>query len=188
MRRTARWQLNHKLTHTSYEVPDQVRWQTSLPHLATERRAQDTTQWIREYVRPRRRYHPPGGSGLRRRMLRKVRKSTAQRYYQLLSGHAAIGSFLHDRITGPQRLETDECWWCNCGKRQSRYHLFTEFQAWLLQIRDLRRRIGKECHWEHPRGPALRWLWKQEATEAVIEFLEDTRIGCRVSSGRALVD
>ena len=52
---------------TSYEVPDQVRWQTSLPHLArraTERRAQATTQWVRDHVRPERRYHPPGGSGL----------------------------------------------------------------------------------------------------------------------------
>ena len=25
-----------------------------------------------------------------------------------------------------------------------------------------------------PEGAALRWLWKEEATEAVIEFLEDT--------------
>ena len=97
---------------TSHEVPDQVRWQTSLPHLArraTERRTQATTQWVRDHVRPERRYHPPGGSGLRRRMLRRVPKSVAQWYYQLLSGHAAIGSFLHDRMTGPQRLETDEC-------------------------------------------------------------------------------
>ena len=38
------------------------------------------------------------------------------------------------------------------------------------------------------RAQALRWLWKEEATEAVIEFLEDTRVGCRVSSRRALVD
>ena len=33
------------------------------------------------------------------------------RYYQLLSGHAAIESFLHDRMTGPQRLDSDKCWW-----------------------------------------------------------------------------
>ena len=29
-----------------------------------------------------------------------------------LPGHAAIGSFLHDRTTGPQRAATDGCWWC----------------------------------------------------------------------------
>ena len=26
-------------------------------------------------------------------------------------------------MTGPQRLRTSDCWWCNCGKRQSRHHL-----------------------------------------------------------------
>ena len=78
-----------------FDVQDEVRWQASLPHLsrrATESRARATSQWIRDHVRPERRYHPPGGTGLRRRALRRVRKSTAQRYYQLLSGHAAIGS------------------------------------------------------------------------------------------------
>ena len=69
-------------------------------------------------------------------MLRKVRKATAQRYYQLLTGHAVIGS-LHDRMTGPQQLESEKCWWCNRGKRQTRYHLFTECRAWTLQIRAL---------------------------------------------------
>ena len=33
----------------------------------------------------------------------------------------------------------------------------------------------------------MRWLWKEEAIEAVIEFLEDTGVGCRVSRW-ALVD
>ena len=80
---------------------------------------------------------PPGGTGLRRKALRKVQKSLAGRYYRLLSGHAAIGSFLHDRMTRPQRLESDECWWCNCGKQQTRHHLFTECRAWAPQIRRL---------------------------------------------------
>ena len=145
----------------TYGAPDQVRWEASLPHLsrrATERRSEDTSRWIREHVRPERRYVPLGGSGFRRRAMRRVRKSVAQRCYQLLSGHAATGSFLRDRMTGPQRLETDECWWCNCGRRQSRHHLFTECRAWRPQIRKLWRRIGKDCGWEHPKAPALRWL------------------------------
>ena len=104
-----------------------------------------------------------------------MRKSVAQRYYQLLSGHAATGSFLHDRMTGPQRLETDECWWCNCGRRQSRHHLFTECRVWAPQISEPWLRIGKDCGWEHPRAPALRWLWKDDAVGAVVEFLESTR-------------
>ena len=43
----------------SNEVPDQVRWQTSLPHLirrTTERRTAATSQWIRDHVQPERRY------------------------------------------------------------------------------------------------------------------------------------
>ena len=123
-----------------YGVPDQFRWQASLPHLsrrATERQSEDTSRWIRDHVRPERHYVPPGGPGFRKRAMRRVRKSVAQRYHQLLPGHAAIGSFLHDQMTGPQRLETDECWWCNCGKRQSRHHLFTECRGWAPQIREL---------------------------------------------------
>ena len=121
-------------------VPDQIRWQASLPHLArraTERRSGATAQWIRDHVRPERRYVPPGGPGSRKRAMRRIRKSTTQRYYQLISGHAAIGSFLHDRMSGPQRLSSDECWWCNCGRRQSCHHLFTECRAWAPQIRVL---------------------------------------------------
>ena len=118
----------------------------------------------------------PRGAGLRRSALRKVRKSTVQRY-QLLPG-----SFLQDRMTGPQRLETDGCW-CSCGKRQTRHHLFTKCRAWEPQIRALWKKIGEDCKWEHPRASSVRWVWR-EATEAVIEFLEDTPVGFR-SSGMA---
>ena len=172
----------HGDLHISYET------NYAFPHLsrrATERRSADTSRWIAEHVRPERRYAPPGGPGFRKRAMRRVRKSIAQRYYQLLSGHAATGSFLHDRMTGPQRAESDECWWCNCGKRQSRHHLFTECRAWMPQIRKLWRRIGKDCGWEHPRAPALRWLWKDDAVGAVVEFLEGTRVDSRASAERA---
>ena len=38
----------------------------------------------------------------------------ASRYYQLLSGHAAIGTtYLHDKI---HKTDTDECWWCDSGE------------------------------------------------------------------------
>lgn len=65
----------------------------------------------------------PRGTGLRGKQLRRTRKSLASRYYQLLMGHAAIGSFLHERVVGPQRAELNECWWCNSGRRQLRHHL-----------------------------------------------------------------
>ena len=54
----------------------------------------------RAHVRPEHRYRPPGGPGLRRRNLRRVRKALTGHYYQLLSGHAATSSFLHDGMSG----------------------------------------------------------------------------------------
>ena len=60
-----------------------------------------------------------------------------------------------------------------------------ECRAWAPQIRALWRRIGGDCHWEHPRTPTLRWLWKEEATEAVLEFLESMRVGRRASAEAA---
>ena len=172
----------------SEEVPDELRRQTSLPHLArksTEKGSTATAQWVEDHVRPEGRYHSSSGGGFRKRAMRRVRMSLAQRYYQLLSGHAATGSFLHDRMSGPQRLDSDECWWCNCGRRQSRIHLFTEFRTWAPQIRELWRRVGKDCGWEHPRAPALRWLWKDDAVGAVVDFLRSTRVGSRAPAEMA---
>ena len=83
-------------------------------------------------------------------------------------------------MTGPLHLETSECRWCDTGKRELRHHLFTECEAWRSQIRRLWRRIGKDPDYgrKRPRAPAVRELWRKEATEAVLEFWEDTRAGC----------
>lgn len=35
---------------------------------------------------------------------------------------------------------------------------------------------------------SVRWLWKEEAIEVVLEHLGDMGVGCRVSPGRARVD
>ena len=50
--------------------------------------------------------------------------------------------------------------------------------------------MGKDFGWEHPRAPALRWLWKDDAVGTVVEFLESTRVGSRASAemARARVD
>ena len=42
-------------------------------------------------------------------------------------------------------------------------------------------REWEDCGWEHPRAPALRWLWKDDAVGAVVDFLESTRVGGRAS-------
>ena len=46
-------------------------------------------------------------------------------------------------------------------------------------------RVGKGCGWKHPRAPAVRKLWKEKTTEAVLEFLEDTPAGRWISAGVA---
>ena len=171
-----------------HSVPDELRWEASLSYLtpvATGNRSVATAQWASAHVRPERRYSPPAGPGLRRKSLHHVRKSLASLHYRLLSGHAAIGSFLHERMTGPLSRESSECRWCRCGKRESRYHLFVECRAWAPQIRRLWRRVGKDCGWKHPNAPAVRMLWKEGATEAVLVLLEDTQVGCWRSVGVA---
>lgn len=74
----------------------------------TEARPRTTTKWIANHVRKERGCRPPVGSGLRRRQLRCVRKEVASRSYQLLSGHALIGSYLRDKI---HNTDNNECWW-----------------------------------------------------------------------------
>ena len=135
-------------------------------------------------MRPKRKYCLPVGTGLRRKTLWRVWKALARRYYQLLSGHAAIESFLHERMTGALRLESSECRWCGNGKRESRPHLLMECQAWAPQIRRLWKWVGKDRGWKHPRAPAVIKLWKEEATGAVLEFLVEASAGRWLSVAR----
>ena len=76
-------------------LPEGYAEETSLAHMtrvATEARSEATTDWITEHVRPGRSYRPPPGKGVRRTQLRRVKKTLAGRYYQLLSGHAETGT------------------------------------------------------------------------------------------------
>ena len=45
--------------------------------------------------------------------------------------------------------------------------------------------MGKDSRWKHPRAPAVRKLWKEKATDAVLEFLEDMPVGHWLSTGVA---
>ena len=66
----------------------------------------------------------------------------------------------------------DRRWWCGGGKQRTRYHLFTKCRAWLPQTR----RMWKAHRWRHPRAPAIKWLWREESTEAALEVLRETRL------------
>lgn len=35
--------------------------------------------------------------------------------------------------------------------------------------------IGKAYGWKHPKAPSVKHLWKDRATDAVLEFLRDTQ-------------
>ena len=111
--------------------------------------------------------------------MRRVRKTLAGRYYQLLSGHAETGThrFRFDRADTPQ------CWWCASGEPQSRHHLFIRCAAWRSQSRRLWKDVGEVCRRERPRAPSVRLLWDGRATDAVLEFLRTTRVGC-IGTGR----
>ena len=161
--------------HPDDAVPNELRWETSLSHMArvaTDNRSRMTAEWISSHTGdPRRKYKAPRGRGLRRRLLRRTPKPIAKRYCQLLSGHAAIGSYLKDKI----RKTDDDYWsWCGGGKKRTRHHLFTECRAWMPQIRKLWRDIGKAHGWKHPRAPSGKWLWKEKSTDAVLASLGST--------------
>ena len=97
-----------------------------MTRVATEARSRTAVEWIADRLgNPRRKYRPPPGRGLGRRHLRKTPTSVAGRCYQLLSGYAAIGSNLKDKIG---RARDDKCW-CGGEKRQTRRRLFTESRA-----------------------------------------------------------
>lgn len=148
-----------------------------LARRATERRSQAIRDWISSHVGPERRYRPPAGGKIRPE-LRKERKELASRYYQLQSGHTAIGTYLR-RI---RKTDTDKCWWCHSGKRQSRHHLFFRCRRWASEGRKMWREVGKACEWKHPRAPSARTLFRESrATPAVLGFLRQTRVGGMVS-------
>ena len=87
-------------------------------------------------------------------------------------------AYLNDKI---HKIDTSERWWCDSGEPHSRHHLFAICRAWTPQARKMWMDIGKACGWKHPKVPSIRLLWREEAKEAVPEFLRDTRAGCIVT-------
>ena len=77
-------------------------------------------------------------------------------------------------------IQSDKCWWCSSGKRQSRHHLFVNCWgwAWAFQIKELWRSVGKACEWKQPRATTVRLLFQDErATPTVLTFLKGTKVG-----------
>ena len=62
---------------------------------------------------------------------RNERKALASRYHQLLSGHAATGAYLCNRIGA---IPSDKCR-CRRDEKQARYRLFAKCEAWSKALR-----------------------------------------------------
>ena len=106
-------------------------------------------------------YRPPRGKGLCR-----TPKSIAS---QLLSGHAAIGPYLKDKI---HYAVDDKCWWCGGGKQYEMQGLApSDFQV----VEGHR----KGALVETPKGSL--------GQAAVLVFLKDTRVGC-IGTKRKLLE
>ena len=155
-------------------APTAYLMEASLSHLTrvtTKARSTATVEWIRRHSGQRRRYRPPKG-GEMRKALGKTRKGVASRFYQLLSGHAAVAE--HLRRVG--QAPSDLCFWCGSGEKQTRHRLFIKCRRWGPEIRKMWQRSRLDCEWGG--APSIRFLFGNErAVPAVLEFLEKTRVG-----------
>ena len=146
--------------------------EASLSHLTrttTEARANATAAWIRDHCGRRRRYRPPKGGKLRKE-LGKCPKELAGRFYQLMSGHAAVA----EHLVRVGQADVDTCFWCGSGERQTRHHLFIKCRRWMPEIRRLWQRVRAETG--EGGAPSVRKLFGGRNTKAILEFLEKTKV------------
>jgi ribonuclease HI len=109
-----------------------------------------------------------------------ARKSVAARYLQLKSGHAVTGVHLL-RI---DRAQDARCWWCGYS-RQTVAHLMLECRKWrrerdamLRRLRSDKLTISSRRDWTDVEA-----LFREEATKAVLGFIESTEVGKRLEKG-----
>src|SRR3977135_3008514 len=142
----------------------------------TEARTTHTAEWIGERTRQRRAYIPQPGRGMRA-ALRGERKALASRYYQLLTGHAITAPYMCEKL---KKIESSQSWWCDSGARQTRHHLFCECRAFRPQIVKLWKAVGEALGWKRWRRKRMNiadLFYREETTEAVLEFLRTTGVG-----------
>ena len=151
---------------------------------ASRRWKTDTTDRMRNGAGNKRRgaFRRPGRGPVLRAELKGVSKGVASRFHQLWSGHAMIAPFLKDKWGW---IEEDTCWFCRRG-RQTRGHQFKEWMRWKEEIREMWRKVGAEsgkgeggkarARPDNTRVAEL--LGNERYTRAVLDFLEETEVGC----------
>jgi hypothetical protein len=63
----------------------------------------------------------------KRIQFRNEKKGPAVRYNQLMTGHAVTAPYLKNTL---KKRDTEECSWCQSGKKESREDLFKECSKW----------------------------------------------------------
>ena len=108
-----------------------------------------------------------------RKALNRANKEVASRFYQLLSGHAAVA----DHLKRVGQADSDECFWCGTGEEQTRYHLFVRCRRWAPEIRKMWNRIQAVSGGRGGATLVRRMFGDERNVEAILEFLEKTRVG-----------
>jgi hypothetical protein len=105
-----------------------------------------------------------------------AKKSVADRYLQLKSGHAVTGAHLL-RIG---KVGDAQCWWCG-GSGQTVAHLLLKCRKWRRQRDTMLRKLrAKKMLISARRDQAdLKTLFGAEATAEVLRFIDDTEVGKR---------
>jgi hypothetical protein len=156
-----------------------VKW-ASLAHinrLATETQSRITKERIQTKLSKSQSYKPKKKWGIRK-ALQKIPKRKAAVFLQLASGHALIGTHL----TRIKKKESDICWWCDSGRKQTRGHLFGRCRAWRRELLALKTKVERLKGKRRGRGARLNVvsLFQDERlTEVILEFLEETEVGRR---------
>jgi hypothetical protein len=145
------------------------------PHVTNHHTSSSTrlTDCLFPRIAKSRAYNPPKTLGFRPE-LRTVRKELESQYYQLMTGHAVIAPYIKEKI----KSDSDECRWCQIGKRQSRERLFKECMHWKDEIKALWRRVEKDVGWKWYHWKPISSLFNEnKATGATLEFLDKTGVG-----------
>jgi len=137
----------HRLLHCFFSVTPQTRpckRLTPYSESATDIRAKAAarSEWVRHGHRGN---DHPRKSGLRSH-LRRERKAVA------------TALFMKERL----KVDSDQCWWCGSGGRQTREDLFKECSVWKIQINNLWRRAGRKPGWRHPKMIKVSGLFKEQ--------------------------
>ena len=99
-------------------------------------------------------------------------KRLAARFYQLKTGHARTGQYLHWAKVRP----TAQCWWCP-HPRQTREHLLKGCPRWRKQQKALWKEVWKETGKGRGRWKAHELFADPRCSQAVLDFLSSTDVG-----------